>query len=150
MARLEELDLEMRRAVVDHVARIKHDLGKYVAFQIRWLAEDASDADRRDALAADLLATRRGPEGTVDAPRVWAMARSGLVGQQPLIGERRADISDEPLLAEIDAQMAIIEQVIVALRNDTASTQDITRGTQAAFAVADACRSLQRRVREAQ
>lgn len=59
------------RPLVEHLARLKHDLGKYICFRQRWLPEDADPATVRDALAADLLQTRSGPAATVDARQVW-------------------------------------------------------------------------------
>ncbi|MCB9745547.1 MAG: hypothetical protein H6740_23410 [Alphaproteobacteria bacterium] len=58
--------------------RAKHDLGKYVAFEARWLPEDAPDAEWVEALRADLLHTRRGPEGSEGAASIWARLRPSL------------------------------------------------------------------------
>ena len=62
----------------EYLVRLKHDLGKYIAFQVRYLPPGASASERREALAADLLGTRRGPEGVRDAPSVWAEFRATL------------------------------------------------------------------------
>ena len=68
----------MSQELVEAAAAAKHDLGKYVAFQARWLAPDASDADRLEALQADVLHTRRSAEGSEDAPSLWRRLRPGL------------------------------------------------------------------------
>ncbi len=61
-------------------ARAKHDLGKYVAFQLRWLAPDASDGELLEALRADVLNTRRGPAGRESAVELWSRLRPTLAG----------------------------------------------------------------------
>ena len=145
---LDQLDAPTLTALSEHVARIKHDLGKYVAFQIRWLGPDAAFEERRDALAADLLATKRGPEGEIDAAALWAHFRPALVGQEALGGDTRADLSGDPSVRAIDEAMATVAEVAAALREGRANEEDVHRGSEAALAVADACRELQRRVRE--
>ena len=134
----------MSDALVQHCARIKHDLGKYVAFQVRWVAADAPLAERCAALEADLKATRRGPDGTVDAPTLWRELRAPLVGDVALADGTTVDLSAEPLVATIDAAMATITAVISALDAGTVGDVDVDRGTDAAKTVAEACRELHR------
>ena len=55
--------------------RVRHDLGKYVHLEARWLGEDAIEADYREALRTDLLRTRRGPAGDEDCAALWATLR---------------------------------------------------------------------------
>lgn len=59
------------------MAALRHDLGKYVCFEARWLGEDAGAEALRDALRADLLRTRRGPTGEEPAAAIWARLRPG-------------------------------------------------------------------------
>lgn len=54
---------------------VRHDLGKYVHLEARWLGEDSSAADFREALRVDLLRTRRGPTGDVDCQELWRRLR---------------------------------------------------------------------------
>lgn len=136
-------------ALVETVARLKHDLGKYVCFQARWLAPDASFDDVRAALEADLLATRRGPDGVVSAPDVWAGLRAPLVGAEPLPGGSVVDLSAHPELRRIDAAMVTVTEAVAALRADTL-TPDLAAGALAAARdVADACQKLVRELRDA-
>ena len=114
-------------------ARVKHDLGKYVAFQIRWLGPDADLAARRDALAADVLGTRKGPEGSTTAPELWRELRIGLEG-----------LEGNPDLDAIDASIAVIEALLPSLRGGSTSEADVDRGIEAALAVADAAKRLAR------
>lgn len=58
--------------------RVRHDLGKYVHLEARWLGEDATDGEYRDALRTDLLRTRRGPAGDEDCVTLWARLRPSV------------------------------------------------------------------------
>ncbi len=64
-------------ALLDAVARARHDLGKYIAFQVRSLDPGSSDDDVRSALDADLNHTRSTPDAT--CAQVWAGLRSVLL-----------------------------------------------------------------------
>lgn len=67
-------------SLAEATARAKHDLGKYVAFQLRWLTSDCSDADLLEALQADVLNTRRGPDGSESAMSIWTRLKPELAG----------------------------------------------------------------------
>lgn len=132
------IDVEVRRALRDHAARIKHDLGKYVAFQARWLDEGADPEDLREALAADLLATRRGPEGSVDVLTVWAGFRAPLVGEALLEDTHHIDLSASEPFRTLDAAVSALAPAVDALRAD--EEIDLARTRAAALAVAEACK----------
>lgn len=144
---LENLEPAALAAVEDHAARLKHDLGKYVALQQRWLGPDPDPAELEQALRADLLATRRGPSGTVDAAAVWAEFRPGLVGAEALASGAVVDLSDHPDVRRIDAGVAEIRLTAAALRADDIDAPQIERGAAAARDVAEACSDLLRRAR---
>ena len=128
-------------------ARIaKHDLGKYVTFQTRWLGADASEEERLDALRADLLETRRGPDGTVDALAVWAEFRPILHGEQALPGAGRIDLRALPEVRALGDAMRALEPVVRALRGGSAGAGALQGGTEGARVVAMSCQELQRRV----
>ncbi len=141
------LDNAHRRALFDHVSRLKHDLGKYVSLRVRWLSDDAGAAERRDALTSDLLATRHGPDGVQGAVSVWDGFRPALVGQGDLDGGLRVDLSDDPEVVRLDRAMAIVSRVAGALDAVADTAGDLAEGEAAAREVADACRTLYRRVR---
>jgi len=143
----EALDSQTREALAEYVARVKHDLGKYVSFQVRWLAPDAPVAERRAALLADLTATRRGPEGSWDAPSLWAALRPALVGEVTLPGGPRVDLSADPLVQRIDQAIAVIAEVVAVLGTDPVDERALDRGERAAREVSEACRELVRRYR---
>lgn len=131
----------------DQLVRLKHDLGKYIAFQVRFLPPGATAAERRDALAADLLGTRRGPEGVRDATAVWGEFRPTLVGDRELPGGGVADLSTDAVFLAIDADMTAIEALLPALADGTATPAAVDSGIEAALRVADAVRELHRSTR---
>ena len=53
-------------------SRLYHDLGKAIVFTRRWIADDASEQERWEAVLDDLLRTRRGPNGVFSCLDVWA------------------------------------------------------------------------------
>ncbi len=144
---LDELDLASRSGLEVYLARIKHDLGKYIAFQIRWLPPDASFEERVAALRADLLETRRGPDGSIDACTLWMQLRPCLVGQEPIDGVGLVDLSNDDGVRALDQAMVVIAQVVAALNAHTTNEATLERGFEAAHAVAEACRTLHQRAR---
>lgn len=109
----------------DAVARIRHDLGKYVALQQRWLPPGATADERRAAVLADVLETRRSPRSTDDAVAVWA----GLA-------EERAVLGDE--VREIDALVGELARTMEALRRG----EGVEEAGRVALAISEACRQL--------
>lgn len=144
---LDLLPLAARSALVAHVARLKHDLGKYVALRQRWLGAAAPLDERRAALADDLLSTRRGPEGTLDALSVWGEFRPALVGEAELPGGHRVDLTGDPDMDALDAGMVALADVVVALRAGDRSEDLVVRGSEASLVVSERCRALDKRLR---
>ena len=58
--------------------RVRHDLGKYVHLEARWLGEDSTESEYREALRTDLLRTRRGPNGDEDFRTLWSRLRPSV------------------------------------------------------------------------
>lgn len=58
----------------------RHDLGKYICMNQRWLGDSAPRAERLEALQADLLRTQSGPNEAVDAFTLWTRLRPPLEG----------------------------------------------------------------------
>lgn len=146
-APFDSLSPEAWSALAAHVGRLKHDLGKYVALQQRWLPADAPSADRRAALRDDLLSTRRGPSGIQDALSVWQEFRPGLRGEVELPGGHRVDLSAHPVVRAVEEGMGVLAEVVAALRAGDVSDEQVLRGGEAAVAVSDGCRALERLVR---
>jgi hypothetical protein len=113
--------------LVDDLSDLRHDLGKYVTFGVRFLGPDPSESDLREALEGDLLRTARRPGGDEAAWQVWARLRP-------------AELDDDPDVVRIDAGIA-------ALRDADLSGGRAALEAAAATAreVADATRSLHRR-----
>jgi hypothetical protein len=122
--------------LAEEVARIRHDLGKYVAFELRWLPPDADAESLRAALRADVAATRRDGALVETAPGLWERLRPSL-----------AALGDDPDVAAVDAAVAILRDLIPDL--ETAGPERLASGAAAAFAVAEALKRLDRRVRGA-
>ena len=131
-------------AVVEMLRRLKHDLGKYVAMQQRWLGPDPSPAALREALANDLLRTRRGPDGEVDAAQVWQGFRSALTGETPLDDGSHLDLRGDPMFQAIDAAMHVIRSELQWLRTEQSDASRVQRLHEAAMEVAQGCRDLVR------
>lgn len=91
---------------IDALRAVRHDLGKYVSFQLRWLPEDAPDAELLDALRNDVLQTRRGPSGTESAPEIWKRLRPGVASLD---------------LGQIDADVGLLADHVAALESGDAS-----------------------------
>ena len=141
MPSIDRLRTDHALALLGVIGRIKHDLGKYIALQQRWVGEQASVCDRRAAAQADLLSTRRGPNGRQDAATVWAGFEAALAA------EGLPDVSDDEDIAEIRAAMSVIADVIDALRSGTDGEIELALARREALRVSHACRSLARRVR---
>ena len=138
-------------ALQDLLARLKHDLGKYVALQQRWLPATATLDERRAALRADLLETRRGPNGTQDAASVWRGFRPQLFGEAALPDGCRVDGSADPDLVALDEAMKRIDVLIAELSQDAPiGAEHMQDGFDAANAVAQACQRLTKRARNAE
>lgn len=82
------------------LVQARHDLGKYIALQTRWLPDDPSTEELRAALIADLRRTRSGGGVEEDAALVWARLRPGLAGFD---------------LGRLDAQMERVREALPRL-----------------------------------
>ena len=149
MPGLDALDPHARDALAALAGRLKHDLGRYVAMQARWLGPDADAATKQAALRDDLLATRRGPDGSVDAVAVWAPSADALLGREELASGIVVDLTHDPDVQRIVGGMAHLTHVIGLLRGGTLDSEGVDGAITASIEVAEACRDLHRRAREA-
>lgn len=117
--------------------QLRHDLGKYVAFQLRWLPADPSDGALAEALAADLLHTRRGPDGNESAVELWARYRPRIA---KLAGS-------EPFVDALDRQLGRVGELAGALASGTCSRGELDELATLAHAIADGVRRLHRHSR---
>jgi len=114
----------------------KHDLGKYVAFQLRWLAPDASPAELLDALRADVLQTRRGPDGIESAPELWDRLRPPLAALGP-----------DPDLQAVDRAVAALAAAAPAIADGSIDAPAMQAAADHARAVAKHLAALVKRLR---
>ena len=122
---------------IDAAARARHDLGKYIALQSRWLPDDAPVEARRGALIADLRRTRSGMTGDADAVTVWAECRPELLADG---GER-----DPALLAYVDQVDRLMAEIAAVLpRLERLDPAGVERTAAAARRVGDELRELLR------
>jgi hypothetical protein len=132
-------------ALRQQLADLRHDLGKYVAFQLRWLPPEPSDAELREALAADLGRTRAAGGEVESAPLLWARLRPALVGACALDGGGEVDLRDDPDLIAIDAAISLIAELLPVLQE--ADRAQLEAGRRAALGVSDATKRLLSRAR---
>jgi hypothetical protein len=116
----------------------KHDLGKYIAFQSRWLPDNATLQDWHQALQADLLQTRKGPKGTEGAVAIWADLQSGF-----------SALGDDPDIQSVQAAMDRIQAQIADLKAGAMKSEALQALAQDAKQVASHLSALHKRLREA-
>ena len=122
------------------VRRARHDLGRYIAFQIRWLPEEPDREALLEALQSDLLHTRRGPAGSEDAWSVWGRVREGLLS----LGE------NDPHLQALESLMTTMDSQKEALRSGEADGEALKEMFSMALKVADVLAALGARMEEEQ
>ncbi len=99
---VEDAGAEALEALVKELVDIRHDLGKYVCFEVRFVGLDCGDEALREALESDLRRTRsaRGPDGrdlNESAWDLWARLRPSTLADDPDV--RKIDA----LVAELQA-----------------------------------------------
>jgi hypothetical protein len=77
---VKELTDEQLEDLSDTLADVRHDLGKYITFEVRFIGLDADTAALRQALKADLLQTDKRGDRVEAAWSVWARLRPGELG----------------------------------------------------------------------
>ena len=122
--------------LVEQLDAVRHDLGKYMAFETRFVGLDAPVSDLRRALAADLRATRRqrrgdGSEAVEAAWEVWRRLRP-------------ESLDGDPDIAVIDQGIADLAAADLDGDEDT-----VRRMAELALRVSEATRRLSSRARSA-
>ncbi|MDP6934059.1 MAG: hypothetical protein QGG40_14135 [Myxococcota bacterium] len=97
--KLESVPSERLAELVEQLSVLRHDLGKYIGFEVRFVGEDPEVGVLRAALRSDLHRTRRDRRGSLSAWELWAQVRPHL-----LDGDARVESIEECLdrLREID------------------------------------------------
>ena len=137
-------------ALVSHLQRLKHDLGKYIAMQQRWLGPDPELAELLDALRTDLLSTRRGPDDTRNAVAVWGDFAPLLLGGTASSEGEVFDLSADADVRGIQVAMAEIAEGLPLLQHEHVDEPRIHRLHEASMAVSEACRNLVRRAKQSE
>ncbi len=142
---LETVPASSQEALRELLGDLRHDLGKYVAFQLRWLPPEPGDEDLREALVADLARTRAAGDDVASAPALWDRFLPALVGQAPLSDGARVSLEGDPDICAIDEAIDIIRATLPEL--ERAPRPELETARAAALEVASATKRLQRRAR---
>jgi hypothetical protein len=127
--RLEQVPLESLDELVEQLEDLRHDLGKYIRFETRFLPPDADAAALRAALRADLLQTRRRGDEIESAWALWRRLRPSL-------------LDGDPGVTALDREVAALEEA--SLDGPPAA---LAAAAARAEAVALGCRTLHARAR---
>ena len=144
---IDQLHGPVLHAALEVAQRLKHDLGKYITLQSRWLPPEADRPSRLDALRADLLETRRGVDGQATASDVWQHFRAQLFGEVALDGGAHVNLSEDEDVRSIDDHMTQLATTVGRL--EALTDEELDRACGGAAAVAAATQRLVRRLREA-
>ena len=115
--------------LVEDLADLQHDLGRYITFEVRFLDSKPDTEALRAALTADLLHTRRHGDAVEDCQAIWGRLR--------------------PTRLEGDPDLLALDLAMEALRSaDLAGDRpDLDRTAALANSVAQLTRSLLKRAR---
>jgi hypothetical protein len=148
--RLTALPPPVLTALLPQLEALRHDLGKYVCFQARGLPAE-SEADRarlREALCADLLATKRSQEVTQDAVALWGELAPALRGERELEGGHRVSLRGDETFEGLEAAMAELGAACHALRQGSLPDERLAEVARSAREVAEGCSQLWTRARK--
>jgi hypothetical protein len=127
----------MSDGLIESAAKAKHDLGKYIAFQSRWLPDDAGVEDWTQALRSDLMETRRGPDGSEGAVEIWARLKPDF-----------ATLQGDPDIHQIDGAMLRIGAGLPYLESGGLDLSALHTMAEDARCVATHLAALHRRLKE--
>lgn len=125
--RVEDVPTDQLERLVEMLADVRHDLGKYLTLGVRFAGEEPGEHDLREALRSDLLRTARRPSGDEAAWEVWARLRP-------------EGLDADPDVQRIDAGIAVLEAAELSVPRE-----GLMAVAAQAAAVSDATRSLHRR-----
>ncbi len=118
----------MTGSTLDAVDGLRHDLGKYISFEVRFAGPEADAETLRAALKSDLLTTRKSGEHTESAWALWARLRP-------------ASLASDPDVVAIDDALGALAQIDLEGPHG-----ELRRAAELARAVTDATRRLSRRI----
>ena len=87
------MDRSDRDDLLDALADLQHDLGKYIAMPLRMLPVEADEAAVRDALERALRRTRSGREGVQSARDLWTAFVAEIPAGLPALADLEAAVA---------------------------------------------------------
>jgi hypothetical protein len=126
----------LSKSFLEVAAAARHDLGKYMIFQLRWVGREGALADVREALESDLLRTRDGPGGTASAATIWMELRDTLAPFDP------------GAVTRLDEGMALVAEQMPELADGTLEDTEIRALAQLAWSLSEQLEALYRRAKE--
>ena len=127
----ETLSAESLELLCEELADLRHDLGKYITFEARFIGLDADTEALRQALRADILQTYKRGDHIESAWQLWERLRPAALSR------------DDPDVLRIEAALGALKQLSI----DDAERDALLSGAAQASAVAEACRALLSRAR---
>ncbi|MCA9525515.1 MAG: hypothetical protein KC549_04350 [Myxococcales bacterium] len=125
------MDAPAPDTLVDLLADLQHDLGKYLRLPLAWLPADAGDDDVREAAREALLATRRAGGRVHAAADIWQAFLADVqddlaarAGWPPLVAAVARVLAWTPRLdgpldrAALQADLAAVSPAIRALLDE--------------------------------
>ena len=129
----------MNAPYLEALRAARHDHGKYMVFQQRWVPNDGPVGELEEALQADLLRTHRGPSGSRAAPDVWRAVREALVETAP----------DATIITRLDDEMSGIERMVKPLEQGSLSPEQVRELAERAISFSEQLDALYQEAREA-
>ncbi len=125
--RLEDVPPEALEELTEDLSDLRHDLGKYITFEVRFLGPEPETEALRAALRTDLLQTHKRGAVCATAWQVWERMRP-------------AQLADDADVARVEASLAALSRVSLA-----GSRAELEEAAGLAGEVAAATRSLFKR-----
>ena len=113
--------------LVEDLSDLRHDLGKYVSFEARFVGAEGPEGELRAALRKDLHRTREARGQVESAWELWARLKPEGLDQEPEVQRVQAAL-DALALLDLDGGRAVLEAALAH-----------------ATEIGEACRSLHRR-----
>lgn len=107
--RLEELDGDALEELLEDLSDLRHDLGKYITFETRFLEPGAGPEQRRAALRKDLHRTREARGEVESAWQLWARLCPPEVAREPEARRISAALDELAGLA-LDGPEAVLDR----------------------------------------
>ena len=113
--------------LVEDLGDLRHDLGKYVSFEARFVGAEGPEGELRAALEKDLHRTREARGRVESAWELWARLKPEGLDQEPEVQRIQAAL-DALALLDLDGGRAVLEAALAH-----------------ATEIGEACRALHRR-----